>query len=791
MFRFVSFYRFIGWFFLASISATGLVLASFYLYLNPKLPDVEQLKTTQFQIPLRVYSRDEKLIAEFGEKRRSPISIQDVPQDFINAFIASEDNRFYSHHGVDIKGLMRAVVQLISTGQIQSGGSTISMQVAKNFFLSNERKFTRKFNEILLALQIEQELTKPEILELYFNKIYLGNRAYGIAAAAQVYYGKNINELTLAEMAMIAGLPKAPSRYNPLANAERAKIRRDWILDRMLELDYIKADQHQLAQNSPVSAEYFGAQPELEASYLAEMARSEAIGLFGREAYTAGLKIYLTIDSRLQISANNALRNGLDNYTRRHGYFGPERTVDTTKLNDPTYLQQELSASSKVSSLIPAIVLSTADDHVIAFTTENSEVLLPLESMDWARPYIDENKRGPKPQKASDVLKPGDVIRIAQSGDAWTLGQIPKVQGAVVALNPTTGAIEALNGGYDFDLSKFNRAIQAKRQPGSNLKPFIYLAALEQGATAATMINDAPIVFEDNNLETAWRPENSSGKFFGPTRLRQALYNSRNLVSIRLLRKTGINATLKYLQRFGFNPSELPKDLSLALGSAGITPFDVATAYARLANGGFDIKPYFIDHITDNDGNPVWQHKPKIACSHNCPAGLDIAPRIADERAVYIMHSMLRDVINYGTGRKARSLKRSDIAGKTGTTNDQKDAWFSGFNNQIATTTWVGFDQPTSLGRREYGATAALPIWMEFMQTALDQTPDSQMTQPDGIVTVKINKTTGKAAQANDTDTIFEIFRNEYAPKLDSHTTNASDAIKPTNSNITLPEDIF
>lgn len=801
MSRFVRLSTFLGWAFACLICGAGVVVTSFYLYLTPNLPEAKQLKNTQLQTPLRIYSSDNKRIAEFGEKRRTPIRIEDAPQNLVNAFIAAEDNRFYEHRGIDIKGLLRAASQLIASGRIKTGGSTITMQVAKNFFLSRERTFTRKFNEIFLAIQIEQSLSKNEILELYLNKIYLGNRAYGVHAAAQVYYGKNIADLSLAEAAMIAGLPKAPSAYNPLANPERALIRRNWILDRMLDLGMISVAQHQSANAQPVTAEYHVGRADLEAPYAAEMARLEIIKRFGAKAYTEGYTAYLTLDSRMQEAANRAVKKGLDDYDRRHGYRGPIASLNAEQMaQEPSKLLSHLNGFKHANHHTPAIVTSLSEDQAKLIDRSGQEITLGMEGLDWAAPYISVDRQGKAPETPEDVLKVGDIVLLIQTANGWELTQTPQAQGALISIAPRNGAIQAINGGYDFGLSHYNRATQAKRQPGSAFKAFIYLAALEQGATAATLINDAPIVFDDKNLETAWRPENSSGKFYGPTRLRKALYNSRNLVSIRLLKETGIRPTIATLKRFGFEPRDLPRDLSLALGSAGITPMDIAKGYAMIANGGHYVEPYLVERIEDADGNIIYQAEPLTVCQkRECEsladedASLPLAPRIADERIIYILHSMLKDVILKGTGRRALSLKRDDLGGKTGTTNDQKDAWFSGFNTHIATTAWVGFDTPKTLGRREYGARAALPIWTDFMHSALAGTPSAHMQRPDGLVTVRIDPKTGLAALPEDGDAIFEVFRKEYAPRppAGSSTRMPGNGSRTGNTQPLAPEDIF
>ncbi len=815
MFRFVSFLKFLGWSFLLSCFGTIFIIAAFYLYLTPSLPDTEQLKTIQFQTPLRIFSQDKKRIAEFGEKRRTPINIGSVPTKLIGAFISAEDDRFYEHFGIDPKGLARAASQLISTGRIQSGGSTITMQVAKNFFLSREKTFIRKFNEIFLAIQIEQNLSKHEILELYLNKIYLGNRAYGIHAAAQVYYGKQIQDLTLAQMAMIAGLPKAPSSYNPLANPERAKIRRNWILNRMLELGMISSEEHLVAYQAPITASYHDEVSELYAPYIAEMARQEVIEKFGTEAYTSGMKVYLTVDSKLQAAANAAVASGLESYDQRHGYRGPLTHIPEAQLSDTNTVLSQISKLKASQNHKRAVVIELSDKNAKLLIGDGSEGALSLDHADWAEQFITINRTGPKPSSLNELFKIGDVIEVkklapsendASDINKYALSQTPEAQAALISLAPSNGAIKALVGGYDFSLSHYNRATQAKRQPGSNFKPFIYLSALENGTTASTLINDAPIVFDDKNLEATWRPENSSGKFYGPTRVRQALYNSRNLVSIRLLQEIGVNNALETAKRFGFNRADLPRDLSLALGNASITPLNLANGYGRIANGGYETDAFLIDHIEDYEGKTIFRAFPKTVCQ-NCPPPSIAAPqneqqteqpllqtppvakRIADERAVYILHSMLKDVITLGTGRRAQALNRTDLGGKTGTTNDQKDAWFSGFNTQLQTTVWVGFDSPSSLGKREYGASAALPIWMDYIKVALKNQPPAHMLQPEGIVTARIDKETGKIAQPGSPNSMFEIYKKEDAPT--EQTMNMQQNNNTNTSQTISPEDIF
>jgi penicillin-binding protein 1A len=739
---------------------------------------------------MRVYSADNRLIGEFGEMRRTPLPIQDAPPLLIRAIIAAEDNRFFEHHGVDVKGLLRAVSELVTSGQIRTGGSTITMQVAKNFFLSSDRTFSRKFSEILLALQIESRLSKTEILELYINKIYLGNRAYGVQAAAQMYYGQDIQDLGIAEWAMIAGLPKAPSTFNPLANPERAMIRRNWIIGRMFELNYIDEAAFQFAQSQPNTAAHHGTLLDMDAPYAAEMARQEAISRFGLAAYTRGLIVHTTIDSRLQSIAQAALRRGLMTYDWRHGYRQTDPRLppaDSPEASAEAWLIQ-LKGMPNVGELLPAVVVATEGQHLDALTREGELVRLEWEQgLSSARRHIDSNQRGPAPAVAADIAQPGQVIRLWKDSEGlWQLRQIPRAQAALVALSPDNGAIIAITGGFDFRQSKFNRATQASRQPGSNFKPFIYSAALEHGFTAASIINDAPLVFNDRQLEDTWRPENSSGRFNGPTTLRNALIHSRNLVSIRLLKALGINTAIEYVGRFGFDTQALPKDLSLALGTHAVPPLDIVTAYASLANGGYRVKPFLVHRIEDINGDVLFEAMPATVCRSCEAAETDAtteadtleallasedtpqrpaAPRIMDPRAAYIIDSILQDVVRKGTAQKARALQRNDIAGKTGTTNGPTDAWFSGYTPSIVTTVWLGFDQNQVLGRNEYGGTAALPIWMEFMEAALAGTPDTPRPQPAGLVTVRIDPATGQRAQAGQPGAVFEIFMDNHVPE--------------------------
>ncbi len=774
--------KFFWWSCVAVFCGLLLSFSGAYLYLSPTLPSVDSLRSIQLQIPLRVYSSDGKLIAEFGEMRRAPIRFADIPPEFIQALLAAEDDNFANHYGVDLTSLVRAATQLLKSGHIQSGGSTITMQVAKNYFLTSERSFSRKINEILLALQIERELSKDEILELYVNKIYLGNRAYGIEAAAQVYYGKSIRDVSLAQMAMIAGLPKAPSRFNPLVNPVRSKERRDWILGRMLKLGRIDQARYDQAIAEPIDASYHVPTPEVNAPYVAEMARAEMVGRFGSEAYTEGFRVTTTVPSDLQEAANNALRGGLMEYDQRHGYRGPESRFPGMTRESWT---QELAKQRAIGGLEPAIVTQVEKSGLLVLTRGGKEETIGWDSMKWARPFLNTNSLGPRPQQPADVAQVGDLIRVQRQADGNLLFvQQPAAQSALVSLDPENGAIRSLVGGFSFEQSNYNRAVQAKRQPGSSFKPFLYSAALDNGFTAASLVNDAPIVFVDEYLDKVWRPKNDNNTFLGPIRLREALYKSRNLVSIRLLQAVGIEYALNYISRFGFNKQELPRNLSLALGTATLTPMEIASGWSTFANGGYKIQPYLIDRIESRDGKVIFTANPPSVPKDDAPdtevaqtvAAPDsrlpsvehqepaVAERIVDARTTYILNSMLQDVIKRGTGRRALSMGRGDIAGKTGTTNESKDSWFSGYNADYVTTVWVGFDQPESLGRHEYGGTVALPIWMTYMSAALKDKPEHVLPEPEGILTLRIDPLSGRAAAPGAPNAFFELFKSEDSP---------------------------
>ena len=781
------------------IGILALSSLTLYIVLASTLPTVEEIQDMRMQIPMRVYTQDKKLIAVYGEKKRIPVTYAEIPNDLKNAFIAAEDNRFYRHNGVDYIGLLRAFKSFISTGKVTQGGSTITMQVARNFYLSREKKIIRKLREILLAYKMENNLSKERIFELYMNKIYLGHRSYGVAAAAQVYYGKRLSELSLAQMAMIAGLPKAPSRYNPIANEKRALQRRDYVLKRMLENNFISQDIYITAYLKPVTARLNTASIELKAPYVSEMARTQMEERFGKEAYTQGYDVFTTIDSKLQEAAQKSLRKNIEKYDIRHGYRGAEAKINYNELLNSDF-EYDLEVSMKniekylknfyeINNNIPAVVLNVDSNKIKVYSKYNQLLEINIKEIILKNKYYDVNYKK-RIRKFQEILSIGDVIRIKLVNKKWYLSQIPNVNGALVSINSNSGSISSLSGGYDFRLSKFNRVTQAKRQPGSSFKPFIYSAALNKGYTPASVINDAPKVFKENTVSGAWRPKNYGGKFYGPTRLRYGLAKSRNMISIRLLDNIGIKYTLSYLQNFGIKTDKLPKDLTLALGSGEITPMELAEAYSYFSNGGFGIKPYLIEQVRKRNNEIIYVENPVRVCSNPCdymsldtlqfPSAKSVEeitelrnkaglPRFAmqalDSRNIYQMVSMLKDVVKYGTAKKAKVLKRKDIAGKTGTTNDQKDAWFSGFNRDIVTISFLGFDNGFSLGKKEFGSTAALPMWIDYMKVALKKSPISNLDEPEGLVSAKIDSKNGLLASPDSKNSITEVFRKEFVPK--------------------------
>ena len=695
-------------------------------YLESDLPATDVLKDIRLQVPLRVYTGDGDLIAEYGTKRREPIGYDEVPKRIEQAFLAAEDANFYSHPGVDYRGLGRAAVSLIKTGKRRQGGSTITMQLARNFFLTPEKTYVRKIREIMLAMRMEEQFSKREILTLYLNQIFMGNRAYGIKAAAHTYYGKELDELSLAETAMIAGLPKAPSSFNPLANPQRAIERRNYVLERMLINGYITRAQHDAAREAPVTAHYVTPEIKLDAAYVAEMVRAEMFRRYGKDAYTGGYHVYTTISSQLQRVANASLREALDDYDMRHGYRGPEQRLASPVWQDEARRSELLQKLGTVGALRPAVVTGFPDRKSAEVTfADNSRAIIGWEGISWARKHHGPNWRGARPRKVTDVLAEGDLIRVAEvsseEGDYLRLAEIPGIEGALVSVKPATGEIVALIGGYDYYNSMFNRATQAYRQPGSGFKAFIYSAALAAGYQPSDIINDAPVVIKDDTLPGGyWRPSNANHKFSGPTPLRRGLALSKNLISIRLLRSIGLDFALEHLTSFGFDIDRFPRGLALALGTGEVTPLEMAEAYTVFANEGKRARPYFIDRIEQEGSGVIFRAEP------------DVTVAITPENR-FLMYSMLKDVINYGTGRRARVLERSDLAGKTGTTDDYKDAWFNGYNESLVTVVYVGKDDSTTLGKREEGGRAALPAGISYMRSATEGVPETEPHMPPGI----------------------------------------------------------
>ena len=746
------------------------------MYLSPTLPSIQEIKIASLEMPLQIYSSDNKLIGQYGNRLSLPVTFEEIPKDLTNAFLAAEDSSFFQHTGISLKGLGRAVTEAVTDDDTQTGGSTITMQVAKNYFLSSERTLNRKLTELFVARKMEDELSKNEILTLYVNKIYLGEGAYGIRAAAKKYYSKSLENLSIAEMAMLAGLPKAPSKYNPVANPERALTRRNWIISRMHELGYINQAQHDEAVNAPIGLKVYQEKLDVNMPYLAEMTRYALVNRYGEQVVNGGWRVRLTVDSEAQQAAESAVLKGLVAYDHRHGWRGAEA-------ND-----EPLENFQRYGGMYPAKVTKVSSRSFEATMPSGENVTVNWSGMSWARKYISADRIGYYPSNASQIVSKNDIIRlIPTSSGGWKLAQIPKVQGSLVSLNPDTGAVKALVGGFDFNHSKFNRALQGWRQPGSIIKPLVYTAALEKGYRPDSIVSDQPLQVGD------WKPKNSDGRFLGDITLRRGLYLSRNLVSIRLLQAIGISDARDLLDQFGLDKEKLPTTLSLALGTGQATPLQMATAYATFANGGHRIQPYFIEQIYNHDNKLLFQANPQQACAicfnehiedlnqkiiadqkeleeangeelpstieepkvengendlldeddtainlavHDASPESDRlkaplvqysiatqAPRILTPRVAYEMADILRDVVERGTATKARALGRSDIGGKTGTTNEAKDAWFAGFHPTNATIVWMGFDQPSTLGRREYGGVAALPVWIDFMKAELKGTP--------------------------------------------------------------------
>ena len=848
-----------------SIILISAVLA-LYFSMKGDLPSVETLKDLKWQTPMQIYSTDGELISQFGEKKRIPLKLNQIPQQLIDAILASEDERFYLHFGVDPIGMTRAIFGQL-TGQNKGGASTITMQVARGFFLSREVTYIRKIREIFISFHIESLLSKDEILELYMNKIELSHRAFGFGAAAQVYYGKDVKDLTLAQIAVLAGLPKAPSTRNPISNPEKAKANRAIVLQRMLDSDFISITEYEAANNAPITGKKHGIEIELNAPYIAEMAHQEMVERYGKEqAYTGGYKVYTSINSHLQRAAQHAVIENLLSYDKRHGYRGavsslrpelkpneqqPELTIkslDEILLMTSEEISTKLASIARYHPLIPAVVIATGEQTATIEFEDGLQAEIAWSGMSWARAYINDRKQDIAPKLASEILTYGDIIYVEkQTENSYILSQLPAASSALVSLSPDDGAIKAAVGGFSFKQSQFNRVTQAKRQVGSNIKPFIYSAALDNGLTLASLVNDAPINQWDRSSGVVWRPKNSPATYQGPIRVRSALAQSKNVVAVRLLREVGLSKIINHLSSFGFAPDKLPRNESLALGSASLTPLEVATGFATFANGGFLVEPYLIERIEDSFGNIIYQANPKIACDNcleqdkeqqlnntlNLTADTDLAttdqiiskpereqnfPIKQAERAIspqnaFLMTQALNSAIWgadwrikpfwQGTGFRARSLKRRDIAGKTGTTNEGKDAWFTGFSRRLVATSWIGFDDPSkNLGRSTYnsnldknqvsgteaGAKSAQPAWIKFMATALESYPQETFEQPQDIVFVRIDKATGKLTQQTDNTSLFEYFSVGTEP-TEYVTKDSSQEIFEQTA--TIEEDIF
>lgn len=817
-----------------------LTIVGAYYYVKDDLPSVATLKDVKLQTPMRVFSEDGELISQFGEKRRIPLKLNEMPPLLIQAVLATEDSRFYEHPGIDPIGVLRAASVVVMTGEPSQGASTITQQLARLFFLTREKKIIRKVKEIFLALQIEQSLTKDEILELYLNRIELGQRAFGVGAAAQVYFGKDINDLSLAEIAIIAGLPQAPSVLNPVRSPSAARNRRNIVLGRMLTMNYISKQQYEEALQAPVESKLHGAQVTASAPYLAEMVRQEVIDRFGEEeAYSKGFQVFTTVNAKTQTAAVNALQENLHAYDERHGFRGPIKTLwsatlDTTndgtvrfteqnRLDDKAIIEQ-LDQQDGIEKLIPAVVLQVGKTDASIMLSGGRKVTLGWDGLKWARMYITNERQSNPPQHAGQVLAPGMMIYVRDIAGEFRLSQLPLATSAIVSLDPKDGAIRALVGGYSFSQTQFNRVTQANRQVGSNIKPFVYSAALEHGYTLASVINDAPINQWDESSGQAWRPKNSPEEYDGPIRIREALAKSKNVVSVRLMEGIGIDNAIKHLVKFGFHGKDLPRNHTLALGSASLTPLELATGYAVFANGGYLVKPYVITKILDDENNVIYEHKQVRVCDDDCQqqlasnAGIEasaeqttvlkateqFAPRVISAENAFLVKEAMKSAIwggkNWkGTAWKLQSMKRHDISGKTGTTNDVKDTWFSGFTPDVVTTSWVGFDDADSvLGRTawnsnlgndqvaggESGAVTAMPPWQTLMSVALAAYPEQQPVPPAGIVSVRIDTASGLLTQATDDSSTFEYFKQGTEP------TQYVNGVNPQQPDQPKPQDI-
>jgi penicillin-binding protein 1A len=739
---------------LVLVTAAALVCTLVFVFaaviVYPALPSLEVLTDYQPKEPLRVYSVEGQLIGEFGEERRAVVKVEAVPQAMRDAILAAEDERFYHHGGVDYVGVLRAALSNFVSGGVRQGASTITMQVARNFFLSKEKTLMRKFSEMLLAFKIEHSLTKDQILELYVNQIYLGQRAYGFAAAAQIYFGKALDQLNIAEMAMLAGLPKAPSRYNPVVNPKRAKLRQQYVLRRMREINFISDEQWQDAEKQPLMVKKDVNDFVVKADHFAEMVRQVLYERFQDDAYTRGFKVYTTLSTAHQEAAYAAVRKGVFEYDRRHGYRGAESYVDLKLQPGEEALEDALQDETESDDIYPALVLEASPKAIKVYRKGGETLEISGDGLKFAHKMLGEKA------STNQRLRRGAVIRIQKDDKGlWQITQLPQVEAALVSIEPQDGAIRALIGGFDFNRNKYNHVTQALRQPGSSFKPFIYSAALEKGFTPATVINDAPLMFDASQTGAEpWEPKNFDGKFEGPMRMRTGLVKSKNLVSVRILQAITPQYAQDYITRFGFDAKYHPPYLTMALGAGNVTPLQMVGAYAVFANGGFRVNPYFIARIEDAKGNIIAQARPERAGEN--------AQRAIDPRNAFIMTHIMQDVVKMGTAARAMQLKRTDLAGKTGTTNDFIDAWFGGFGTGLVAVTWIGFDNPRTLGHNETGAQAALPMWMAYVGKVMPGVAERPRSVPEGVVQARINPETG--LRSPEGGGIVEYFYQEFLP---------------------------
>ncbi len=784
----------------ALVLMVGFALACTFVYLAPSLPTAASMHNIEMAVPLRIYTRGGELVSQIGEERRIPIRYEDIPPMVREAVLAAEDDRFFEHNGVDWMGFTRAAFKVAISGKAVQGGSTITQQAARQLFLTLDKTLRRKLAELFLTWRMERDFTKEQILSLYLNKIYFGQRSYGIAAAAETFYNKKLNELTVAQAATLAGIIQLPSRYNPVSNPKGAQMRRRYVLGRMLKLGYIDQATADAASQEPVASRGYAPLTDVKAPYVAELVRQDIVARFGEDAVNAGYKVYTTLDGRLQSAANDALRDGLMQYDQRHGYRGRLGKVDLPAAPTPEELEEALEDYKQINLLEPAIVTKVGDKDVQVYVRERGPEQIGWDGLSWAaRPSG--STVGPAPRKAADVVRRGDVVYVVidKQGTA-RLSQLPAAQAALVSLDPRDGGIVALDGGFDFYYNAFNRVTMARRQPGSGFKPFLYSAALENGFTPASVILNMPVVLDQSeDSEDHWRPKNSGGEFGGPTRLREALVRSLNLVSIRILQSIGIDTAIAYAARFGFDPATMPHNLTLALGTQLATPLQMAAGYAVFANGGFKVDPYYITRIEDEKGNVVFEAEPKIAClACEQPEGAganDVpvdrrAPRVISVQNAWLMTDLMHDVATRGTGRRTNALGRDDLAGKTGTTDQPvRDNWFNGFNANLVATAWVGFDDERSLGEHEEGSSTALPVWIDFMREALRGMPSARLPRPDGIVDVTISSVTGQPEEPGDPDAMDEVFMADHLPDgVQLEPGDATDASGPVPVSVPKPK---